>query len=376
MRACSAATCREFGHIIAQMQFNMYHSYTVDEHTLRAVGVIADIADGKFAEEHPISVQVLPLITDREALFLAMLLHDTGKGGEGGQELAGARAARAACERLGLTPERVDLVAWVVEHHLMMSDYAQKRDISDPATIAAFAPYCADARAAADAAGADRSGHPRRGTGSVERLERRVAAGPLWGHRSSIPRRPRRSRHPRRCRRTARPGRHGAQSPLRGRSRTRLSRPGRRRWRDAYFTSFLAGGAAVPLRPDPAGRRRRRVGRPRRHCAVGQHHRSDRGGQGSAGPVRRPCWVPRRHGRQCGGRAGLHIPRRAGVGRLSCAGGARRSVRRRQPPHAVKARRSVGRSRRRRRATVRAHPHHRWRPRRRLLGARHRLRGQ
>ena len=129
----------EFGHIVAQMQFNMYHSYTVDEHTLRAVGVIADIAAGKFADEHPISVQVLPLIADREALFLAMLLHDTGKGGEGGQALAGARTARAAAERLGLTPERVDLVAWVVEHHLVMSDYAQKRDISDPATIAAFA---------------------------------------------------------------------------------------------------------------------------------------------------------------------------------------------------------------------------------------------
>jgi [protein-PII] uridylyltransferase len=129
----------EFGHIIAQMQFNMYHSYTVDEHTLRAIGVIADIAAGKFADEHPLSVQALPLIADREALFLAMLLHDTGKGGEGGQELAGARAARSACERLGLTPERIELVAWVVEHHLVMSDYAQKRDISDPATIAAFA---------------------------------------------------------------------------------------------------------------------------------------------------------------------------------------------------------------------------------------------
>ena len=129
----------EFGHIVAQMQFNMYHSYTVDEHTLRAVGIIADIAAGKFADEHPLSVQALPLIADREALFLAMLLHDTGKGGAGGQELAGARAARSACERLGLAPERVDLVAWVVEHHLVMSDYAQKRDISDPATITAFA---------------------------------------------------------------------------------------------------------------------------------------------------------------------------------------------------------------------------------------------
>ena len=128
----------EFGHIVAQMQFNMYHSYTVDEHTLRAVGVIADIAAGKLAEDHPLSVSVMPLITDREALFLAMLLHDTGKGGAGGQEKAGARAARSACERMGLERDRIDLVAWLVEHHLVMSDFAQKRDVNDPGTVAAF----------------------------------------------------------------------------------------------------------------------------------------------------------------------------------------------------------------------------------------------
>jgi [protein-PII] uridylyltransferase len=129
----------EFGHIVAKMQFNMYHSYTVDEHTLRAVGVINDIAAGRFAEDHPLSTTVMPLIEDREALFLAMLLHDTGKGGVGGQEKAGARSARQACERLGLDRHRIDLVAWLVEHHLLMSDYAQKRDVADPATVAAFA---------------------------------------------------------------------------------------------------------------------------------------------------------------------------------------------------------------------------------------------
>ncbi|WP_312166356.1 [protein-PII] uridylyltransferase [Phenylobacterium sp.] len=129
----------EWGRIVAQMQFNMYHSYTVDEHTLRAVGVIADIADGRFAEDHPLSTAVMPLIDDREALFLAMLLHDTGKGGAGGQEKAGARAARSACERLGLDRKRIEMVAWLVEHHLVMSDYAQKRDVSDPRTVADFA---------------------------------------------------------------------------------------------------------------------------------------------------------------------------------------------------------------------------------------------
>ncbi|MFO1012861.1 MAG: [protein-PII] uridylyltransferase [Caulobacteraceae bacterium] len=129
----------EFGRIVAQMQFNMYHSYTVDEHTLRAVGVISDIAAGRLEADHPLSVAVMPLIADREALFLAMLLHDTGKGGVGGQEKAGARSARQACERMGLERARIDLVAWLVEHHLDMSDYAQKRDVTDPATVTAFA---------------------------------------------------------------------------------------------------------------------------------------------------------------------------------------------------------------------------------------------
>ena len=129
----------EWGRIVAQMQFNMYHSYTVDEHTLRAVGVIADIAAGRLGQDHPLSTQIMPLIDDREALFLAMLLHDTGKGGAGGQEKAGARAARQACERLGLERSKIELVAWLVEHHLVMSDYAQKRDVSDPRTVADFA---------------------------------------------------------------------------------------------------------------------------------------------------------------------------------------------------------------------------------------------
>jgi [protein-PII] uridylyltransferase len=129
----------EWARIVAQMQFNMYHSYTVDEHTLRAVGVITDIAAGRLRDEHPLSVDTFPLIADKEALFLAMLLHDTGKGGVGGQEKAGARSARQACERMGLEPKRVELIAWLVEHHLVMSDFAQKRDVADHRTVAAFA---------------------------------------------------------------------------------------------------------------------------------------------------------------------------------------------------------------------------------------------
>ncbi|MBI1405079.1 MAG: [protein-PII] uridylyltransferase [Caulobacter sp.] len=129
----------EFGRIVAQMQFNMYHSYTVDEHTLRAIGLINDISKGRLIADHPLATIILPLINDKESLFLAMLLHDTGKGGAGGQEKAGARAARQACERLGIDRKKIELVAWLVEHHLVMSDTAQKRDVTDPATVAAFA---------------------------------------------------------------------------------------------------------------------------------------------------------------------------------------------------------------------------------------------
>ncbi|MBX7249198.1 MAG: [protein-PII] uridylyltransferase [Caulobacteraceae bacterium] len=129
----------EFGRVVGQTQLNMYHAYTVDEHTLRAIGTINDIQRGKHEEDHPLSTAIMPHIADREALFLAMLLHDTGKGGTRGQEDDGSIAAARACERLGLPRGQVELVAWLVRHHLVLSDYAQKRDVSDPETVAAFA---------------------------------------------------------------------------------------------------------------------------------------------------------------------------------------------------------------------------------------------
>ena len=127
----------EFGRIVAQMQFNMYHHFTVDEHTLRAVEAISEIEKGLHGDQHPLATSIFPKIINRRALFLAMLLHDTGKG-EGDQQIEGEKSARAACERLGLPEEEVELVAWLVRHHLMMSDVAQKRDLSDPRTVADF----------------------------------------------------------------------------------------------------------------------------------------------------------------------------------------------------------------------------------------------
>jgi len=129
----------EFGRIVAQTQFNMYHAYTVDEHTLRAIDIIHGIDTGKYKDDHPLSSTIMPQLVDKDTLYLAMLLHDTGKGNELGQEVGGEIAARKACQRLGLEPWKVDQVAWLVRHHLVLSDFAQKRDVSDPETVAAFA---------------------------------------------------------------------------------------------------------------------------------------------------------------------------------------------------------------------------------------------
>ena len=128
----------EWGRIVGQTQFNMYHAYTVDEHTLQAIGLINDIARGKLRVDHPTASEIVHRIDDFEALMLAMLLHDCGKGGDRGQLEDGAIAARRACDRLGLDPRRTALVVWLVRNHLALSDHAQKRDVSDPETVRAF----------------------------------------------------------------------------------------------------------------------------------------------------------------------------------------------------------------------------------------------
>jgi [protein-PII] uridylyltransferase len=134
----------EWGRIVGQTQFNMYHAYTVDEHTLQAIGIINDIWRGKLKADHPSSSEIVHRIDDFEALMLAMLLHDVGKGGDRGQLEDGAIAARRACDRLGLDPRRIEFVVWLVRNHLALSDYAQKRDVSDPETVRAFTELVGD----------------------------------------------------------------------------------------------------------------------------------------------------------------------------------------------------------------------------------------
>ncbi len=128
----------EFGKIVALMQFNMYHHYTVDEHLIRSVGVMAKIANGGLKNELPLTHELLPTLNDVRLLYVALFLHDIAKGRNEDHSIAGARIARKFCPRLGLTPAETETVTWLVEYHLLMSEVAQSRDIQDPETAQNF----------------------------------------------------------------------------------------------------------------------------------------------------------------------------------------------------------------------------------------------
>ncbi len=134
----------EFGRIVALMQFNMYHSYTVDEHLIRAIGILADIESGRSAIEHPLAQELLPTIRDRTVLYVALFLHDIAKGRTEDHSQAGVAVARKLCPRFGLDAEQTDGVAWLIEQHLVMSDTAQRRDLADRRTIETFAAIVGD----------------------------------------------------------------------------------------------------------------------------------------------------------------------------------------------------------------------------------------
>jgi [protein-PII] uridylyltransferase len=128
----------DFGRVNAQMQFDMYHHYTVDEHTIRAIGLLSQIERGLLAGDHPRATREFPKLASRRALYVAVLLHDIAKGRGGDHSVLGADVARKLCPRFGLDEKETDLVAWLVLHHLLMSRTAQKRDLTDPKTIEDF----------------------------------------------------------------------------------------------------------------------------------------------------------------------------------------------------------------------------------------------
>ena len=128
----------DFARVVAQMQYDMYHQYTTDEHTIRAIAILNRIEQGTLADELPVSTEMMSKIASRRALYVAVMLHDIAKGRGGDHSELGAEIATQLCPRLGLTAEETETVAWLVRYHLLMSNTAFKRDLDDPQTIAKF----------------------------------------------------------------------------------------------------------------------------------------------------------------------------------------------------------------------------------------------
>ncbi len=128
----------DFGRIVAQMQFDMYHHYTVDEHTIRAIGLVSRIERGLLKAEHPLLSALIEHIASRRVLYVAVLMHDIAKGRGGDHSVLGAGIAQRVCPRLGLSAAETETVSWLVRHHLLMSATAFKRDLSDFKTVLDF----------------------------------------------------------------------------------------------------------------------------------------------------------------------------------------------------------------------------------------------
>ena len=128
-----------FGRIVGQMQHDLFHVYTVDEHILMVIRNLRRFTEAQHAHEYPLCSRLIADFERREILYVAGLFHDIAKGRGGDHSALGARDARRFCREHGLSHEDAELVAWLVADHLVMSATAQKQDLSDPEIIAAFA---------------------------------------------------------------------------------------------------------------------------------------------------------------------------------------------------------------------------------------------
>lgn len=128
-----------FGKVVGRMQYDLFHVYTVDEHTLRVLRIVARFAEAAASREFALGHEVYQRVAKPELLLLAALFHDIAKGRGGDHSELGEVEARAFCYRLGLPASETELVAWLVRWHLLMSVTAQRQDITDPDVVHRFA---------------------------------------------------------------------------------------------------------------------------------------------------------------------------------------------------------------------------------------------
>jgi len=134
----------EFRHAVGLGQFNNYHAYTVDEHTIRAVGEARNMAHCERTKRLALAVDVFRKVQRPELLYLALLLHDISKGLPGDHSELGEDCAVKVCQRLRLNQDSTNLVAWLVRNHLLMAMTSQRSDLSDPEVIKRFAGQVGD----------------------------------------------------------------------------------------------------------------------------------------------------------------------------------------------------------------------------------------
>ncbi len=139
-----AAILPAFGQVVGRMQYDLFHVYTVDEHTLRVLRQLARFADPEAKREFPVACEIWPTLAKPELMLLAGLFHDIAKGRGGDHSVLGEGDARAFCAKLGLPAADGERVAWLVRQHLLMSTTAQRQDITDPEVVQRFADVVGD----------------------------------------------------------------------------------------------------------------------------------------------------------------------------------------------------------------------------------------
>jgi [protein-PII] uridylyltransferase len=135
----------DFRRVVGQGQFNRYHSYTVDEHTIRAVAEARNMLHGEIGPTRlPLASELMRQLRRTELVYIALIFHDIAKGRPGDHSEVGENLARRFCLRLGLSRDDAELVAWLVRHHLTMAMVSQRSDLSDPNVVAGFAALVGD----------------------------------------------------------------------------------------------------------------------------------------------------------------------------------------------------------------------------------------